>query len=154
MTENTFQNVPVPTQYVTAVYGFLSDLERGVAPVEAGPVENVNEDVWTDEMLRRLAESDKKAVVILCKVLDVLSAEKHAGEWFSLAELEEGTGETQHQLRYIWSSLTRHFASAYGTRTWPVEALWGTSFVPAQEPVMFYSVTGERAEQWKRVTGK
>jgi hypothetical protein len=105
-------------------------------------------------MLRRLAESDNKAVIILCKVLYVLSAEEHAGEWFSLAELEEGTGETQHQLRYIWSSLTRHFPSAYGTRTWPVEALWGTSFVPAQAPVMFYSVTEERAEQWKRVTGK
>lgn len=154
MTDSTFQNVPVPTQYVTAVYGFLSDLERSVSPAEADPAEDVDEDVWTDEMLRRLAESDKKAVIILCKVLDVLSAAPHAGEWFSLAELEEGTGETQHQLRYIWSSLTRHFARAYGTRTWPVEAQWGASFSPALEPVMFYSVTVERAEQWKRVTGK
>jgi hypothetical protein len=154
MTKNAFQKVPVPTQYVMKVYRFLSDLERGVSPVEAEPAENVDEDIWTDEMLRRLAGSDKKAVIILCKVLDVLSAAPHAGEWFSLAELEEGTGETQHQLRYIWSSLTRHFDSAYDTRTWPVQAQWGTSFSPAKEPVMFYSVTVERAEQWKRVTGK
>jgi len=53
-----------------------------------------------------------------------------------------------------WTSLTRHFSSAHGTRTWPVEARWGASFSPAQEPVMFYSVTEERAEQWKGVTGK
>jgi hypothetical protein len=84
----------------------------------------------------------------------VLSAAPLACEWFSLAELEEGTGETQHQLRCIWLSLTRHFASAFGTRTWPVEAQWGTLFSPAQEPVMFYSVTVERAEQWMRVTAK
>lgn len=76
-------------------------------------------------MLRRLAESDKKAVVALCKVLDALSTAPHAGEWFSLARLKEETGETQHQLWYIWSSLTRHFGSAVGTRTWPVKARWG-----------------------------
>lgn len=154
MTANTFQNVPVPTQYVTAVYGFLSDLERGVAPVETDPSENVDEDVWTDEMLRRLTQSNKKAVIILCKILNVLSTAPHPGEWFSLAQLEEETDETQHQLRYIWSSLTRHFASAYDTRTWPVEAKWGTFFSPAKQPVMFYSITEERAEQWKRVVGK
>ena len=57
-------------------------------------------------------------------------------------------------MRYIWSSLTRHFQSKYGTRAWPVEIQWGTEFNPRREPIMYYKVSEERSEHWKRITGK
>lgn len=98
------------------------------------------------------SQSDKKAVLILCKVLDALAASPST--WFSLDDLEGPTGETRHQLRYFWSSITRHFKNKFDTDTWPVDIQWGTDFEPRRDAVMFYRVTDERAEQWKRVTGR
>ena len=147
-----FQSVPVPSQHVAAVYRFLADLNSDLVVTDDEPTDTVDgeEDVWTDDMLTRVAGSDKKAVVILGKVLTALSQDPDA--WYSLEQLEEPTGETRHQLRYIWSSLTRHFESKYGTRSWPVTYQWGTEFEPRRDPVMFYKVTNERADQWKRTS--
>lgn len=151
--ENEFQSVPVPSQHVAAVYRFLSDIDKGNLPPDGSQAATENEpDAWTDANLKRLVNTDKKAVVILAKILTALS--NSPDEWFSLKELEGQTGETQHQMRYIWSSLTRHFQSKYNTRTWPVQTKWGTNFSPNREPVMFYKVTPDRAAQWKRVTGR
>lgn len=150
---NDFQSVPVPSQHVAAVYRFLSDLDKGEFPPDSSQAGTEDEpDVWTDANLERLANSDKKAVLILAKILTALSSSPD--EWFSLKQLEGQTGETQHQMRYIWSSLTRHFQSKYNTKTWPVKTKWGTQFTPHREPVMFYKVTPDRASQWKRVTGR
>ena len=149
-----FQSVPVPSQHVAAVYRFLADLDSGAlaSTGEPGPSPTAEEDPWTDETMTRLAQTDKKAVIILGKILTALSNDP--GEWYSLKGLEGATGETQHQMRYIWSSLTRHFQSKYGTRAWPVDIQWGIEFTPRREPIMYYKVSEERAEQWKRITGK
>jgi hypothetical protein len=157
---NDFQMIPVPNKHVTKVYAYIARLENlledpaedAVDLAQPTPANGDDSGVWTDEMLAALAQSDKKAVLILCKVLDVLAASPST--WFSLDDLEGPTGETRHQLRYFWSSITRHFKNKFDTDTWPVDIQWGTDFEPRRDAVMFYRVTDERAEQWKRVTGR
>jgi hypothetical protein len=148
-TSPQFVNVPVPAHHVLAVMRFLADLESATASVEDIPdevPEKASHGEWTDEDLARIPRSNKKALQILTDLLDVLSDEPE--KWMNLANRTPWDRST---LTTVWTHITRAFKADFNGAWWPVAARSGNRIDPALPNVVYYRVTAETAEKWKRV---
>ena len=147
-----FINVPVPAHHVLAVMRFLADLESADGSEDHIPEEAPEETSrgrWSDDDLARIATSSKKALQILTDLLDVLSEEPEA--WMNLEELANRTPWDRSTLTTVWTHITRAFKADFGGAAWPVGARSGNRIDPALPNVVYYRVTAEVAEQWRRV---
>ena len=139
--------VPVPSQHVLAVYGFLTDLERSAAkpaatnhPSEEEPVEVT----WPVEDLRRFAATPTTTSVTIGKVMDVLAQEP--GRYFSTTELEDKTGVPRNNLKGSFAALTRHLNKHYDGRDWMLTFRWGS---PLGLQEAHYTISEDQAARWK-----
>jgi len=104
-----FVNIPVPSQYVTQVYGFIASLsgqtgESQVEPASSSDLETKSEN-WTEDLIirqyRESPESMKKFQQYLAE---------HAGQDFSSTEIAVAIGA-----EHGWNSIAGALG-AYGRR--------------------------------------
>lgn len=150
----------------------------GREPVQQNSTASVEEPVgdgWTDERLRKFAETGKQltAIGIVVLVMDICA--ERPGEWIPTDELAEKLAENLaapdvrdkvatklsvagvglKQLQRAWTHLTRHLKAQYHDATWPLEPKWGPEIpreeVPEPTNRVYYRVTRDRAEAWQAI---
>lgn len=156
-----FQYVPVPNEHVPAVLAFLAERlsprAEPVAPVESSPATAIAgppDDGWTDEKLLKFSQMGTKTSDTVSRMLDFLSEEPGKDGARSTRELADALDLDYFVLKAVPTQVSRtlgkHFAGLHS----PYWGLWGTTdFTPSRSNEMYFAVTPERAEQWKRVRG-
>jgi hypothetical protein len=144
------QYVAVPTEHVPAVYRLLAQLAESRTTNDTSPS---NGSVWTDALYERFARGDVKTTEIVGEVMDLLAEEPETLK-LSIDELAERTGYPRSQMKTVWTHLSRHVRTHYGTEEWPLETAWGTDLTPPRPQVIYYFLTAEQADQWRRARAK
>lgn len=121
--------VPVPRQYVMAVYQFLARLggESGGSALKAGgPPEPPNNDhalsdrfeEWTNGWLRKMVEQCPPA---MAKILRALAG--RPDEWLSTADLAQAISPDAdwNTVAGTLGAFGRRVKSRYGLETWPFD---------------------------------
>lgn len=172
-----FQYVPVPNEHVPAILAFLgerlaaqgtpdavAEAPAGV-PSAAGSVPAVDDappgtsadapvDDWTDERLLDFLEMRTKSAGTVIRMLDHLVDTPGKEAALSTRELADALGERYHVLKNVPTQMGRTLGKHFDGCGAPYWGLWGSShFDPPRSKEMYFAVTEERAEQWKRLRG-
>lgn len=144
-----FQYVPVPDEYVTAVYRLLADLSgRTGDGVGGGAPAEPSDGDWMDDELRGFAYSSLQIASTTRAVLDALSVTP--GAPMSTLELAEKTG-LGSKIKNMPTQFTRTLNARYQGKRSPLEQGWGTTLEEPRDDQMYYWITLERAAQWLRI---
>ncbi|HMH59088.1 MAG TPA: helix-turn-helix domain-containing protein [Galbitalea sp.] len=147
-----FQYIAVPNEHVAAVYRLLAERSEssGKASLEIpDTAHDSNSDlVWNEKMLARFARGENKTTQMVGTIMDLLA--ENPTEMLTLDELAERTGWPRSQVKTLWTHMTRHTKAHYGTDHWPLRALWGNELDPPRPQVVYYFLTADEAERWKR----
>jgi hypothetical protein len=154
-----FQYVPVPVEHLPAVFKLLANLSAGTVPAvsvenESDLPESVEtkfraaEEVWTVELLSRLATSNFESTQALAEIMDVIATEPG---WYTQVELAVKTGRELGQYRIIWSKLSPHFAKHYGNDRWPIVGVGGIYLNPPKDSsLIHFGMSEELIRRWRR----
>jgi hypothetical protein len=145
----SMQYIAIPTEHVPAVYRLLAQLSEAQAGEQTAPTAGT---AWTDQLYERFARGEVKTTEIVGEVMDLL-AEEPVTLKLSIDELAERTGYPRSQMKTVWTHLSRHIRTHYGTDEWPLETVWGSDLTPPRPQMIYYFLTAEQAEQWKRARG-
>lgn len=156
-----FQYVPVPNEHVPAVLTFLAERlslpVEPVAPLESSPdtaIAGPPEDGWTDQRLLKFSQMGTKTSETVSRMLDLLSEEPGRDGARSTRELADALKLDYFVLKAVPTQVSRTLGKHFAGLSSPYWGLWGTSdFTPSRSNEMYFAVTPERAEQWKRVRG-
>jgi len=154
-----FQYVPVPNEHVPAVLTFLAERlvprVQGAAAADPSPSAVIAEapnDGWTDELLLKFAGMGSLTSANVSRMLDHLSDEPGKDGARSTRELAEALDLKYSVVKNIPTQVSRTLGKHFAGLTAPYWGLWGTDdFTPARGDEMYFAVTPERAEQWKRL---
>lgn len=146
--------VHVPRRHLTAVYGFLAELDAPASPADdvdsvaiaSGDPES-GETVWSVEQLSRFAKTSTTTSATIGKVLDVLAATPD--EYFSTSQLEELTEISRAKLKGAFAALTRHLKAHYDARGWMLQYEWGPRLGPGHPAEGHYMLSAEQAARWQ-----
>lgn len=156
-----FQYVPVPNEHVPAVLSFIAELltapgETG-SSIEATPatvIAETHDDGWTDEKLLKFSTMGTKTSETVSRILDLLSEESGKKGARSTRELADALNLDYFVLKAVPTQVSRTLGKHFDGLHSPYWGLWGTSdFTPSRSNEMYFAVTPERAEQWKRLRG-
>jgi len=156
-TDEPFHYVAVPQKYVPAVYQLLAELtmaDNAPVSIETPAINSPTawSEMWPDEKLARFAAGDTKTTQIAGEIMDVL-AEQPENEPLTIDDLAERTGRPRSQVKALWTHVSRHLGKHYGTSHPPLSTKWGSELTPPRDNVVFYFLTAEQAQAWKRVRG-
>lgn len=158
MSATEYHPVPIPTEDLEAVYELLAARARARNAITAGSALQVDvadradakDDVWTDEMLERIARGETISTQVLADIMDVLVRDPRGQHEYNREELVEETGHSAGRVTATFTKLTPHFRKHYGTDWWPVIGETGTHFDPPR-PGTYYWMTPAITERWKRI---
>lgn len=152
-----FINVPVPSELVTDVMGFIA--ARSGLPA-GSDTENTKEESaaslpsvpWSPTDLEKLYATPSASARTVSAMLTALS--EVAPKPLSTSELEALTGIDRRNLRGSLSAFTRHVKAHYGRTNWPMHFHWGPEISVDYPAEAYYHVDEGLAETWKEVTGR
>jgi hypothetical protein len=145
-----------------AVYQLLGERSRGrtadasASGAHAALPANLNErsdakdDVWTEDLLERIAQGDTISTQVLTDIMDVIARDPHGSHEYNREELVEETGHSAGRVTATFTKLTPHFRKHYGTEWWPIIGQSGASFDPVRQGT-YYWMAPAIADRWKRI---
>lgn len=152
-----FQYIPVPNEYVPAVLTFLADCLRPTGattdPAETAVSTQHSPEDWTDELLIRFASMDTKTSRTVVAMLDYLSDRPGEAAAVSTSELAEAINRDYFVMKNVPTQIARTLGKHFPGLVTPCIHRWGSDFSPARPDEVFFFVTAERADQWKRLQG-
>ncbi|GEP38830.1 hypothetical protein NPS01_24930 [Nocardioides psychrotolerans] len=162
-----FQYVPVPNEHVPAVLAFIAerlapqgstastvDSVRTVDPTPPDLSADAPRDDWTDEKLIDFLKMGTKSSKTVIQMLDHLSANPGKDAALSTRELADALGVSYSVMKNVPTQMGRSLGARFPGCSAPYWGLWGTAhFNPSRSNEMYFTVTPERAEQWKRLRG-
>jgi len=154
-----FQYVPVPNEHVPAVLAFLS--ERLSPPAEAVPavesspataIAGTPDDGWTDQKLLKFSQMGTRTSETVSRMLDFLSEEPGKDGARSTRQLADALDLDYFVVKAVPTQVSRTLGKHFAGLSSPYWGLWGTTdFTPSRSNEMYFAVTPERAQQWKRL---
>lgn len=157
---SAFQYVPVPNEHVPSVLAFLAQLLSGNAEVPqdvisgGSGVSEGTDDGWTDEKLLKFSTMGTKTSETVSRILDLLSETPGKGGARSTRDLADELELDYFVVKAVPTQVSRTLGKHFAGLTSPYWGLWGTEdFIPARSNEMYFAVTQERADQWRRVRG-
>jgi len=115
--------VPVPRKHLSRVYGFIAELDGGLATsIPQAPAPAASEsptEEWTPALIRKMVEQSPPAMRDLLNALAT-----HPGEWMSsekLAKAIQGKEADWNTVAGTLGAFGRRLKSRYGLNTRPYE---------------------------------
>ncbi|WP_077490877.1 hypothetical protein [Sinomonas mesophila] len=149
-----FSLVPVPNEYVGAVYRLLADLSErqdlaehdSLVPTGA----QANVPLWPLEKLIQFANDRSKTASLIGEILDILVDRPERR--LNIDELAKEIERPRSQVKMVWTHLGRTIRARYDTKIWPLTAYWADNMDPRPDGpnVVYYWLTDEQAELWKQ----
>lgn len=157
MSAKEFYSVPIPAEDLDAVYQLLAERSRMRDADTSAPLRpdvagrsDLKDEVWTEELLERIAKGDTISTQVLTDIMDVIARDPRGSGHYNRDELAQETSHSPGRLTATFTKLTPHFRKHYGTDAWPIVGESGANFEPAKSGT-FYWMSSTISDRWKRI---
>ena len=150
-------NVPVPAAFADEVRRFaaflITDRASGATAAISAPFDGIPDyPLWDDTAILALANAGTTTAHYYRKIMDAVIANRAVGQWVSLADLAEWTGEKRSALSTFRTHLYRWVHAHVGEDAKaPFTGANGQDLRPARGREVHYRVSVACAEQWARI---
>lgn len=108
--------------------------------------------LWPDEQVERFASAPTTTARVYVKIMDAVIEHGAAGQWLSIAELAEWTGQAPSVISTFRTHLYRYINAHLPEGTLaPFTRATGQDLRPARGREVYYRISPACAEQWTRL---
>jgi hypothetical protein len=115
--------------------------------------ETADYPLWADEDLIALRNAGTSTAKNMSRIVDSVIRSGRIGEWISIPEIADLSGIPEKTIRNVRTQLYRYINSRFAPGTLaPFTAIRGEKLRPAKSREVYYRLSSDFAEQWRRTT--